>query len=155
MIQGWWCDPWEVGAVTQRGWVAGWCHPCPGRGTQTLSAHPPRTPECFGITPSHWVSAWCQWVPRGCAEPTVSCSPSKKKMQCISNISIMVMYLMYFLAALFGYLTFYGEPSGRGRGWHTCARGVMLLGLTQGLLDGVHRPCGVRAAAHLQQGGPL
>ncbi|XP_008947859.1 PREDICTED: sodium-coupled neutral amino acid transporter 3-like, partial [Merops nubicus] len=36
-------------------------------------------------------------------------SPSKKKMQCISNISIMVMYLMYFLAALFGYLTFYGR----------------------------------------------
>ncbi|XP_040445685.1 sodium-coupled neutral amino acid transporter 3 isoform X3 [Falco naumanni] len=35
--------------------------------------------------------------------------PSKKKMQCISNISIMVMYLMYFLAALFGYLTFYGQ----------------------------------------------
>ncbi|NXJ32915.1 S38A3 protein, partial [Ciconia maguari] len=35
--------------------------------------------------------------------------PSKKKMQCISNISIMVMYLMYFLAALFGYLTFYGR----------------------------------------------
>ncbi|PKK16567.1 hypothetical protein A306_00000264, partial [Columba livia] len=34
--------------------------------------------------------------------------PSKKKMQCISNISIAVMYLMYFLAALFGYLTFYG-----------------------------------------------
>uniref|UniRef100_A0A8C6Z9J3 Solute carrier family 38 member 3 n=1 Tax=Nothoprocta perdicaria TaxID=30464 RepID=A0A8C6Z9J3_NOTPE len=36
-------------------------------------------------------------------------NPSKKKMQCISNISIMVMYLMYFLAALFGYLTFYGR----------------------------------------------
>ncbi|XP_042736030.1 sodium-coupled neutral amino acid transporter 3 isoform X1 [Lagopus leucura] len=35
--------------------------------------------------------------------------PSKKKMQCISNISITVMYLMYFLAALFGYLTFYGR----------------------------------------------
>ncbi|XP_040424468.1 sodium-coupled neutral amino acid transporter 3 isoform X1 [Cygnus olor] len=35
--------------------------------------------------------------------------PSKKKMQCISNISIAVMYLMYFLAALFGYLTFYGR----------------------------------------------
>uniref|UniRef100_A0A8V5G0M8 Uncharacterized protein n=1 Tax=Melopsittacus undulatus TaxID=13146 RepID=A0A8V5G0M8_MELUD len=34
-------------------------------------------------------------------------NPSKKKMQCISNISITVMYLMYFLAALFGYLTFY------------------------------------------------
>lgn len=46
----------------------------------------------------------------------MSCSPSKKKMQCISNISITVMYLMYFLAALFGYLTFYGEPSGRGLG---------------------------------------
>ncbi|XP_020644903.1 sodium-coupled neutral amino acid transporter 3 [Pogona vitticeps] len=35
--------------------------------------------------------------------------PSKKKMQCISNISISVMYVMYFLAALFGYLTFYGQ----------------------------------------------
>ncbi|XP_061473794.1 sodium-coupled neutral amino acid transporter 3 isoform X2 [Rhineura floridana] len=35
--------------------------------------------------------------------------PSKKKMQCISNISIAVMYIMYFLAALFGYLTFYGQ----------------------------------------------
>uniref|UniRef100_A0A663MEF0 Solute carrier family 38 member 3 n=1 Tax=Athene cunicularia TaxID=194338 RepID=A0A663MEF0_ATHCN len=45
----------------------------------------------------------------GCAEPVISRRPSKKKMQCISNISIMVMYLMYFLAALFGYLTFYGR----------------------------------------------
>ncbi|KAM6470317.1 sodium-coupled neutral amino acid transporter 3 [Liasis olivaceus] len=36
-------------------------------------------------------------------------NPSKKKMQCISNISITVMYVMYFLAALFGYLTFYGR----------------------------------------------
>ncbi|XP_042307049.1 sodium-coupled neutral amino acid transporter 3 [Sceloporus undulatus] len=35
--------------------------------------------------------------------------PTKKKMQCISNISISVMYIMYFLAALFGYLTFYGQ----------------------------------------------
>ncbi|XP_004676193.1 PREDICTED: sodium-coupled neutral amino acid transporter 3 [Condylura cristata] len=33
--------------------------------------------------------------------------PSKRKMQQISNISIAVMYVMYFLAALFGYLTFY------------------------------------------------
>ncbi|KAM4652491.1 sodium-coupled neutral amino acid transporter 3 [Discoglossus pictus] len=33
--------------------------------------------------------------------------PSKKKMQRVSNISIVVMYCMYFLAALFGYLTFY------------------------------------------------
>ncbi|XP_021517978.1 sodium-coupled neutral amino acid transporter 3 [Meriones unguiculatus] len=34
-------------------------------------------------------------------------NPSKKKMQHISNLSIAVMYVMYFLAALFGYLTFY------------------------------------------------
>lgn len=33
--------------------------------------------------------------------------PSKRKMQHISNLSIGVMYVMYFLAALFGYLTFY------------------------------------------------
>uniref|UniRef100_A0A8D3E9R3 Solute carrier family 38 member 3a n=1 Tax=Scophthalmus maximus TaxID=52904 RepID=A0A8D3E9R3_SCOMX len=32
-----------------------------------------------------------------------------KKMQHVANISIAVMYGMYFLAALFGYLTFYGE----------------------------------------------
>ncbi|XP_073418659.1 sodium-coupled neutral amino acid transporter 3 [Dendrobates tinctorius] len=32
---------------------------------------------------------------------------SKKKMQQVSNVSITVMYCMYFLAALFGYLTFY------------------------------------------------
>ncbi|XP_075430277.1 sodium-coupled neutral amino acid transporter 3 [Ascaphus truei] len=35
--------------------------------------------------------------------------PTKKKMQCVCNISITVMYCMYFLAALFGYLTFYGH----------------------------------------------
>ncbi|XP_017335202.1 sodium-coupled neutral amino acid transporter 3 isoform X1 [Ictalurus punctatus] len=34
-------------------------------------------------------------------------NPSKKKMQQVSNISIFIMYVMYFLAALFGYLTFY------------------------------------------------
>uniref|UniRef100_A0A3P8TQX3 Solute carrier family 38 member 3a n=1 Tax=Amphiprion percula TaxID=161767 RepID=A0A3P8TQX3_AMPPE len=34
---------------------------------------------------------------------------TKKKMQHVANISIAVMYGMYFLAALFGYLTFYGE----------------------------------------------
>ncbi|MED6287199.1 hypothetical protein CHARACLAT_013901 [Characodon lateralis] len=36
-------------------------------------------------------------------------NPSKKKMQKVSNVSILVMYSMYFLAALFGYLTFYGN----------------------------------------------
>lgn len=30
-------------------------------------------------------------------------------MQHVANMSITVMYVMYFLAALFGYLTFYGE----------------------------------------------
>ncbi|XP_069822633.1 sodium-coupled neutral amino acid transporter 3 [Dendropsophus ebraccatus] len=34
---------------------------------------------------------------------------SKKKMQQVSNISIAVMYCMYFMAALFGYLTFYDQ----------------------------------------------
>ncbi|KAM3622270.1 uncharacterized protein V6R79_022377 [Siganus canaliculatus] len=33
-------------------------------------------------------------------------NPTKKRMQQVSNISIFVMYSMYFLAALFGYLTF-------------------------------------------------
>ncbi|XP_027857701.1 sodium-coupled neutral amino acid transporter 3 isoform X1 [Xiphophorus couchianus] len=36
-------------------------------------------------------------------------NPTKKKMQKVSNISILLMYTMYFLAALFGYLTFYGK----------------------------------------------
>ncbi|XP_024431542.1 sodium-coupled neutral amino acid transporter 4 [Desmodus rotundus] len=34
---------------------------------------------------------------------------SQKKMQTVSNISITGMLIMYLLAALFGYLTFYGE----------------------------------------------
>uniref|UniRef100_A0A1A8GZQ7 Amino acid transporter transmembrane domain-containing protein n=1 Tax=Nothobranchius korthausae TaxID=1143690 RepID=A0A1A8GZQ7_9TELE len=34
-------------------------------------------------------------------------NPTKKKMQKVSNLSIFVMYSMYFLAALFGYLPFY------------------------------------------------
>uniref|UniRef100_A0A4W3JQG0 Solute carrier family 38 member 3b n=1 Tax=Callorhinchus milii TaxID=7868 RepID=A0A4W3JQG0_CALMI len=33
--------------------------------------------------------------------------PSSKSMQHVSNISILFMYIMYFFAALFGYLTFY------------------------------------------------
>ncbi|CAK6952506.1 sodium-coupled neutral amino acid transporter 3-like [Scomber scombrus] len=36
-------------------------------------------------------------------------NPTKKRMQQVSNISILVMYTMYLLAALFGYLTFYGK----------------------------------------------
>ncbi|XP_072238115.1 sodium-coupled neutral amino acid transporter 3 isoform X2 [Leuresthes tenuis] len=34
-------------------------------------------------------------------------NPTQKRMQRVSNISIFIMYSMYFLAALFGYLTFY------------------------------------------------
>ncbi|KAK5934093.1 hypothetical protein CgunFtcFv8_014517 [Champsocephalus gunnari] len=36
-------------------------------------------------------------------------NPTQKRMQKLSNISILVMYTMYFLAALFGYLTFLGN----------------------------------------------
>ncbi|XP_023661292.1 sodium-coupled neutral amino acid transporter 3 [Paramormyrops kingsleyae] len=36
-------------------------------------------------------------------------NPSKRKMQHVSNVSILIMYTMYFLAALFGYLTFYDK----------------------------------------------
>ncbi|XP_072408037.1 sodium-coupled neutral amino acid transporter 4-like [Chiloscyllium punctatum] len=34
---------------------------------------------------------------------------SQKKMQYVSNVSIAAMFIMYLLAALFGYLTFYGQ----------------------------------------------
>lgn len=61
-------------------------------------------------------SSACHQVPSH-----VVCSPSKRKMQHISNLSIAVMYVMYFLAALFGYLTFYGMAGsvrvGSGARW--------------------------------------
>ncbi|XP_051568907.1 sodium-coupled neutral amino acid transporter 3-like isoform X1 [Myxocyprinus asiaticus] len=34
-------------------------------------------------------------------------NPTQRKMQHVSNVSILIMFTMYFLAALFGYLTFY------------------------------------------------
>ncbi|XP_070695300.1 sodium-coupled neutral amino acid transporter 3-like [Pempheris klunzingeri] len=34
--------------------------------------------------------------------------PTKKRMQNVANISILAMFIMYLLTALFGYLTFYG-----------------------------------------------
>ncbi|XP_023260916.1 sodium-coupled neutral amino acid transporter 3-like [Seriola lalandi dorsalis] len=34
--------------------------------------------------------------------------PTKKRMQGVANISILAMFVMYLLTALFGYLTFYG-----------------------------------------------
>ena len=36
-------------------------------------------------------------------------SATKKRMQGVANISIMAMFVMYLLTALFGYLTFYGK----------------------------------------------
>lgn len=83
------------------------------------------------------VRVWCQRDPRAHGDlwggpawhqsPPLLChSPSKRKMQHISNLSISVMYVMYFLAALFGYLTFYGmagtwgqrqRPGWGARGW--------------------------------------
>lgn len=36
-------------------------------------------------------------------------SRSRRKMQGVANVSFLAMFLMYLLAALFGYLTFNGE----------------------------------------------
>lgn len=36
-------------------------------------------------------------------------SATKKRMQTVANISIMAMFIMYLLTALFGYLTFFGK----------------------------------------------
>uniref|UniRef100_A0A8D0AL14 Solute carrier family 38 member 5b n=1 Tax=Sander lucioperca TaxID=283035 RepID=A0A8D0AL14_SANLU len=36
-------------------------------------------------------------------------NPTKRRMQNIGNVSILGMFIMYFLTATFGYLTFYGE----------------------------------------------
>ncbi|KAI4898486.1 hypothetical protein NFI96_020942 [Prochilodus magdalenae] len=35
--------------------------------------------------------------------------PTKKRMQNVANISILAMFIMYLLTAIFGYLTFYGN----------------------------------------------
>uniref|UniRef100_A0A673N6I8 Sodium-coupled neutral amino acid transporter 3-like n=1 Tax=Sinocyclocheilus rhinocerous TaxID=307959 RepID=A0A673N6I8_9TELE len=36
-------------------------------------------------------------------------NPSKKRMQNVANISILAMFVMYLVTAIFGYLTFYGK----------------------------------------------
>uniref|UniRef100_A0A673MU60 Sodium-coupled neutral amino acid transporter 3-like n=1 Tax=Sinocyclocheilus rhinocerous TaxID=307959 RepID=A0A673MU60_9TELE len=36
-------------------------------------------------------------------------NPSKKRMQNVANISILAMFVMYLVTAIFGYLTFYGN----------------------------------------------
>lgn len=43
-------------------------------------------------------------------------SRSRKKMQGVANVSFLAMFLMYLLAALFGYLTFNSEQPWGGRG---------------------------------------
>jgi len=45
-------------------------------------------------------------------------SRSQKKMQLVSNISFFAMFVMYFLTAIFGYLTFYGKYAEREYTWN-------------------------------------
>lgn len=42
-------------------------------------------------------------------------SATKKRMQNVANISILAMFVMYLLTALFGYLTFYGKKNNYGK----------------------------------------
>lgn len=42
----------------------------------------------------------------------MSFRPSKSRMQKVSNIGIGLSFLLYFISALFGYLTFYGKLEG-------------------------------------------
>lgn len=42
----------------------------------------------------------------------MSFRPSKSRMQNVSNISVGLSFLLYFISALFGYLTFYGKLEG-------------------------------------------
>uniref|UniRef100_A0A7N6BXX6 Solute carrier family 38 member 5a n=1 Tax=Anabas testudineus TaxID=64144 RepID=A0A7N6BXX6_ANATE len=65
------------------------------------------------------------WLSNGCVSPAVFCikqafncevlpiytelrNATKKRMQNVANISILAMFIMYLLTALFGYLTFFG-----------------------------------------------
>lgn len=41
----------------------------------------------------------------------VSCRPTKRRMQKVTNVSISLSFMLYMLSALFGYLTFYGRPA--------------------------------------------
>uniref|UniRef100_A0AAR2JV02 Amino acid transporter transmembrane domain-containing protein n=1 Tax=Pygocentrus nattereri TaxID=42514 RepID=A0AAR2JV02_PYGNA len=38
-------------------------------------------------------------------------NPTKRRMQAIANVSILAMFVMYLLTAIFGYLTFYGKSA--------------------------------------------
>lgn len=84
------------------------------------------------------------------ASPCFSTSATKKRMQNVANISILAMFVMYLLTAIFGYLTFYGNGLEKQR---------VLIRWMGDLLSLINerlcfRRCGVRAAAHLQSGGP-
>lgn len=50
----------------------------------------------FGILVNHFPACLCT-------------SATKKRMQSVANISVLAMFVMYLLTALFGYLTFYGN----------------------------------------------
>lgn len=43
------------------------------------------------------------------ASACFSTSATKKRMQTVANVSILAMFVMYLLTAIFGYLTFYGN----------------------------------------------
>lgn len=43
------------------------------------------------------------------ASPCFFTRATKKRMQNVANISILAMFVMYLLTAIFGYLTFYGN----------------------------------------------
>lgn len=80
-------------------------------------------PDGEDVVPERPQDMWVSSIvaPLGPNPSSAPHSPSKRKMQHISNLSIAVMYVMYFLAALFGYLTFYGMAGPWGRrqrpGW--------------------------------------
>uniref|UniRef100_A0AAR2J4C2 Amino acid transporter transmembrane domain-containing protein n=1 Tax=Pygocentrus nattereri TaxID=42514 RepID=A0AAR2J4C2_PYGNA len=62
--------------------------------------------------------------------------PTKKRMQNVANISIMAMFVMYLLTAIFGYLTFYEYMNGLLKNYSTadtlmlCVRLAVLVAVT-------------------------
>lgn len=57
-------------------------------------------------------------------------------MQNVANISILAMFVMYLLTALFGYLTFYGNPPPRETSVHGgVGGGSLTLSLPPGAVE--------------------
>lgn len=52
---------------------------------------------------------------------------TQKKMQLVSNISFFAMFLMYFLTAIFGYLTFYDKVESELLGTYSNKKDILLL----------------------------